>query len=248
VRVAAKLVKVRGRVEGQDVELVVQDRPDVVSLCRALLDGEDYPPVPLGGWDPGLVVDIGANVGATALLFAHRYPKAIVHAVEPAAQTLALLRHNARASERIVVHGVALLDQEGIGVLHHGGTHDQQHSLMGSRETGSRAEQVQVRLAREFIAELGVPGLLKVDTEGAEVPILQDLGAVGILEQIEVVYYEFHSRVDRIELDQLLRRTHVQFVGLQNGIHRGTCGWLHKRRFEMHARLDLLRVRRPGGG
>lgn len=245
---AVPFAKVRAEVEGRAVELVVRDQPGVVALCEKLLAGGEYPGIPIPAWDPGVVVDIGANVGATALLFANRYPKARVHAVEPAAQTLALLRHNARGCDRITVHALGLLDQEGGAVLHHGDAHDQQHSLMASRETGQRAEAVQIRRARDFIAEVGVPGVLKVDTEGAEVPILRDLAEAQLLERIEVVYYEFHSRIDRIELDGLLQRTHVQFAAQQDGIHRGTCSWLHRRRFEMHPRLDLLRIRRPGGG
>jgi FkbM family methyltransferase len=245
---AVPFAKVRGEVEGQAVELVVRDHPGVVALCTKLLEGVEYPPSPIPGWDPGVVLDVGANVGATALLFAHRYPKARVHAVEPAAQTLALLKHNAKACERIAVHGLGLLDQEGGAVLRHGGVHDQQHSLMASPETGQRAEAVPVRRARDFVAEIGTPGVLKVDTEGAEVPILRDLSDADILAQVEVVYYEFHSRVDRIELDALLQRSHVQFACRQEGIHRGTCAWLHKRRFGMHRKLDLLRIRRPGGG
>lgn len=245
---AAALTRVQHHIGGVPVSLVVRDQPGVVALCRKLLEGGEYPVGPLVAWSPERVVDIGANVGATSLLFAHRHPRAIVHAVEPAAQTLALLRHNTASCERIEVHAVALLDQEGGAVLHHGGRHDQQHSLMGSPETGDRGEAVAVRRARDFLADVGTPCMLKVDTEGAEVPILRDLSDAGMLSKIKVVHYEFHSRVDRIELDALLQRTHVQFAAQQAGLHRGTCSWMHKGFLAKHPRLELLRIRRPGGG
>lgn len=244
----AALTRLDAMIEGTAVQLVVRDDPAVITLCRKLLDGGEYPLGPLGAWSPKLVVDVGANVGATSLLFALRHPSATVHALEPAAGTFALLRHNAKSCPRIHVHPFALLDQAGSAVLHHGGSHDQQNSLMGSRETGENGEPVKVVRARDFVSEVGVPDLLKVDTEGAELPILRDLADASLLEDISVVHYEFHSRIDRIELDALLRRTHIQFAAQQTGIHRGTCGWMHASFIKRFPRLDLLRIRHSSGG
>jgi FkbM family methyltransferase len=59
------------------------------------------------------VVDVGAHIGIFALLAHARYPAARIHAVEPDAHNLALLRRNVNGVSGIVVHSVALSGHDG---------------------------------------------------------------------------------------------------------------------------------------
>src|SRR5439155_16804527 len=63
----------------------------------------------------GCFIDVGANFGLHSVLLATRYPDLHVHAFEPVAGTLELLRLNIakNACARIDVHAVAVSDAEG---------------------------------------------------------------------------------------------------------------------------------------
>jgi hypothetical protein len=53
--------------------------------------------------------------------------------------------------------------------------------------------------------------VLKIDTEGCEMPILKEMGEV--LSSIKIIHLEFHSEDDRREIDRLLGDTHSLVVG-----------------------------------
>ena len=53
--------------------------------------------------------------------------------------------------------------------------------------------------------------MLKVDTEGCEVPIFASL--LERLGGVKVIYLEYHSEADRRELDAMLSPTHQLFFG-----------------------------------
>jgi hypothetical protein len=66
--------------------------------------------------------------------------------------------------------------------------------------------------------------ILKLDTEGCEVPILTALQ--NYLPQTEVIYLEYHSEFDRRRIDSMLDRTHVLFHAAVFEPHRGTIGYI----------------------
>ena len=61
--------------------------------------------------------------------------------------------------------------------------------------------------------------VLKVDTEGCELPILRSIAE--LLPSIPVIYVEYHSEDDRREIDRMLGDTHVVVAGHVFQIHRG---------------------------
>jgi hypothetical protein len=64
------------------------------------------------------------------------------------------------------------------------------------------------QFADDVAARIGVPGfdMLKVDTEGAEVPILQAMG--HRLASITTIFLEFHSLEDRRVIEAMLAPSH----------------------------------------
>jgi FkbM family methyltransferase len=90
------------------VELLVPHPHDVRTVnevfCR-----HDY-----GGGTPRVVVDVGANIGVSALYFLTRRPDAVVHAWEPLASNLGTLRRNlAPFAGRAHLHERALAPEAG---------------------------------------------------------------------------------------------------------------------------------------
>jgi hypothetical protein len=68
--------------------------------------------------------------------------------------------------------------------------------------------------------------LLKIDTEGAEVAILQDIRE--FLDRIDVIQLEYHSERDRREIDQMLAEQFELLTAQAEVVHRGTVTYVSK--------------------
>ena len=64
------------------------------------------------GLDPGLILDIGANVGIVARYLAHRFPTATIHSFEPIPENYRLLCLNA-AGSNVTAHPYGLGSRAG---------------------------------------------------------------------------------------------------------------------------------------
>jgi FkbM family methyltransferase len=137
-----------------------------------------------------MIVDCGANIGASVLWFNARYPEAHIVAVEPAPDNFALLRTNTR--------GMGIdLRQTGIGRAN--GTAWLSGSYGGEmgyhtsdREEGTRVEIVSLEsvLASKPTATYA-PFLLKVDIEGAEKSLFA--GSAEALDRFPLIIMEPHD-------------------------------------------------------
>jgi hypothetical protein len=74
---------------------------------------------------------------------------------------------------------------------------------------------------------VGDISILKVDTEGSEIPILTDLG--DRLDRTDFVYLEYHSDNDRRELDSLLTPHFILAAAKAHIPHRGTLTYISRR-------------------
>lgn len=175
-------------------------RADVESVLRC----EDYPLDRVRLQDVRIVVDVGAHVGAFSVLASRYFPTSVVFAFEPLATNLSLLAANVAGTGRTVVSGSALSDFDGEMVIHHSLAFGYAaSSSVRTRDHGDDAEVVQVRRASSALGELPRVDVLKIDTEGHELRILQDLGAEAV-DQIPLIMLEVHSERDRRRMDEML--------------------------------------------
>jgi FkbM family methyltransferase len=135
---------------------------------------------------PGDVfVDVGANVGYFSLLAAHRVgPAGAVVAIEASPRVAAMLRSNVALSraENVRVLNVAASDRHGTVPIYAGppgnvGTTSLHADHGGRYETDVTAAPLTTLIEP---SELGRVRLVKIDVEGAELPILEN-----ILEHID---------------------------------------------------------------
>ncbi|MSP03460.1 MAG: FkbM family methyltransferase [Acetobacteraceae bacterium] len=124
---------------------------------------------------PGtIIVDAGANIGNHAIFFA-AILNAQVEAFEPYPPSHTLLELNIAANGldgRISAHCCALGDHEGTGTLHSGPP----GNLGATRFTSGIGETAVRRLDDYTIP--GPVGLMKVDVEGGEIPLLRGAAAL----------------------------------------------------------------------
>lgn len=166
------------------------------------------------------VVDVGANVGCFAL-YAQRWAREVrVYSFEPNPQVLPLLQRNTAHLPNVQCHAIGLSDRDGAATLYLHPRNTGQASMSGHRGA-IQAIPVKVRHAGAMLTELGIEhiDILKVDTEGSEVPIFHALA--HFLPNVDVVMYEYHRHADRQVLADLL----TDFVIYQAPDHeRGAVG------------------------
>jgi FkbM family methyltransferase len=147
--------------------------------------------------DP-LILDGGSNIGMSVLFFKALYPEARVLAFEPAEPAHRLLVDNV---ERNRVKGVevhhAALGRENGPVSFFADAHD-----LSTFGTSTRRERlpnpskstVQQRRLSDFVEE--PVDLLKLDIEGAEDEVLDDLIDSGAIARIDQLVVEYHHLIN----------------------------------------------------
>jgi FkbM family methyltransferase len=192
-----------------------------------IFEGRTYPIVKDIG-PVATIVDIGANVGAASVMLSAHYPDADVHAFEPGPETAALLARNATAFPRIRVHAHGLGPSDGLLRLYRSRWDPMSASVLPSAENTDGFDVVEIRRAGPALAACGIAAIdvLKIDTEGCEVPILGELAA--FVPAAKVIYLEFHSERDRLRIDQRLAPTHVLAFASVRHPHRGDVCYVHR--------------------
>ena len=154
------------------------------------------------------VLDIGANVGVTALYFSQIFPNAQIYAFEPAPDNFAVLECNIANSKRIRGFNFGLGAQDAALELFHsdnpvnfGG-----YSLHPAGSDTSRRIQIQVKNVASVLAELSLEKIdvVKIDTEGAEWDILTAFPE-NILQTAKYITGELHGNKDFALLEYLSR-------------------------------------------
>lgn len=140
---------------------------------------------------PGMVmVDVGANIGEITMAAAHRVgPGGRVFAFEPMSSLYARLREHIEANRlgQVTVVKCGLSDQVGSAQLfsasetfHDGTEHQGLGTLYSSTARATPTETIEIDTLDKFIGgrDLAQVDLIKIDVEGAELPVLKGAGNV----------------------------------------------------------------------
>jgi FkbM family methyltransferase len=185
-------------------------------ILRELLVVGDYDLLPSRA---ALIVDIGANVGLAALYLAHACTDALVVGYEPlemnldrAQRNLAL---NPEIAARIELVPAGLLDADGTRTLRSLPGHRGRSSMVTTPSApgpiGALEEHtVSVRRASSELARLrqlhpARAVVLKLDCEGAESAIVDDLAASGELAHVDACLLEWHTPDGFADMPERLR-------------------------------------------
>ena len=155
--------------------------PDALELLRR------------AGFQPDVIIDVGANRGQWTLMAREYFPEATYHLVEPQPGCVPVLREIASKARRVYVHGTAVtrpgvervmmqgggdrLDGEGNFVPNHGAP------------LSDAIAYPSTTLDALIVPDVGRRMLLKLDVEGHERPVLE--GASAVLDHTEVIVAEF---------------------------------------------------------
>lgn len=239
----------------QNMHLQILDRqydiryphsPIMVKVIRDTLSGE-YPFLPFLREERGTILDIGANIGCASLLFGTFYPAATIYSFEPARESYDLLVSNTKVLPNVRPQNLGVLDRDGSGRLFHGSAVSASNSLGRCILNTEEYEDVYVCKISSFLVDEKIDHItiLKLDAEGAEVPILHDLGAR--LDRISAVHIEYHSEQDRCEIDELLRGRFMLYGAIIHHVHRGVLTYVAREVIQTRTDLDKWAIGRPRG-
>jgi FkbM family methyltransferase len=142
-----------------------------------------------------VIVDGGSNIGVSVAFFKTLYPDARVIAFEPAQRAFELLERNVGSAPGVELHRFALgrsdapvtfYESDDPGLL--------RQSTRAERLHGTASTSVEQRRLSEFIS--GDLDLVKLDVEGAESDVIEDLAESGAIEHVQQLVVEYHHQID----------------------------------------------------
>jgi FkbM family methyltransferase len=200
-------------IDGVEIEyLGCDDYPFIKQLTKEIENAYEFDSIPFEQGDS--VIDVGAHVGFVSIYLAKKYGVR-VYAYEPVPANFTSLAMNVGANQAEVIPHNLAVSSDGRDMTIHMGQHSgeggafvdltaKQHVNRGSVEVKSTT------LQKIFeVNNIGQCKLLKLDCEGAEHEIVQNLD--GLTERIEHVRGEIH-------LNQPLRDMGFTVKGTRNAI------------------------------
>ncbi|ARV61247.1 hypothetical protein BZZ01_23880 [Nostocales cyanobacterium HT-58-2] len=158
---------------------------------------------------PQTILDLGANVGFTAIFFARKYPLAEIACVEPVSNNLDILQKNFELNAiKAKVFPAAIAVEDG-PIQMQLAPHDYGHKVAGisyGEVFSGQTVDVEAVSIPTLLKELGWKriGLLKVDIEGYEAILLKE--RCEWLSSIDAICIECHEGYDELDLFVLAQR------------------------------------------
>lgn len=137
------------------------------------------------------IVDAGANIGLSSIYFATQYPNAAIVALEPEASNFSLLCKNVAPYSNIIAINAALWNTDGQVHLANPESPRSRWAFRVQNDGGIVARAITMQTLMLEAGLLGID-LLKIDIEGAEVEVFQDL---SWLDRVSRIVIELHERL-----------------------------------------------------
>lgn len=140
------------------------------------------------------IIDAGANIGMATIYFAYYYPDSTITSIEPDPEIFAILKNNIEANHligRVNLINSALGKTEGLVSLYHNGRPGRT-TMSLLQERGKLPNKTSVSLCplSKFVSS--EVSILKMDIEGAEHEVFDEMEKSDKLKHIQAVVMEYH--------------------------------------------------------
>lgn len=174
---------------------------DMIEACGHVFAGE-YDVKAYLRKDP-IILDIGANVGAFSVWSTYRWPDSTIYAYEPIRESYEYLKTNTQHLKNVEIHNVAIgAHDDTARRMFYGGINRGQSSLYQGVEQRDYGETVNVISA----SSLPYAHFVKIDTEGAELEIVENMTF-----KPEIYVIEYHKTSHRTRITEILSDDFVMF-------------------------------------
>jgi FkbM family methyltransferase len=137
------------------------------------------------------IFDVGANIGQSAQHYRDAFPAARLYCFEPVQATFDRLQSSVQGDKNIQCFRLAFGREPGMGEIAVG-QHSDQASLTARPADTTHVESVTIETLDGFCARHGVEriGLLKIDTEGGDLTVLEGAEKLLADQKIDVIEVE----------------------------------------------------------
>ena len=142
-----------------------------------------------------VILDIGGNVGGFCLWANKRWKNSKIYSYEPIKKNFDLLKLNTKDIENIMVMNLAIGSKTEQRRMYYGAHNVGECSFQQGAEQIEEGEDVSVVAA----SLLPKADIVKIDTEGAEIEILENM-----VIKPDVYLIEYHSAYNRRKIDNIL--------------------------------------------
>lgn len=177
--------------------MVIPD--DMIEVCGEVFSGEyeiDYLK------QDAIILDIGAGVGAFTRWAKYRWADSTIYAYEPDPDYYKYLEKNVEDLDKVFIHQSAVGSRNETRKLYLGGNSRAMNSFKKSEYTLDSGIDVQVL----GVDSLPKADIVKCDTEGAEIEILENLQY-----DPHVILVEYHSLENKSRLEQMYADRYMLF-------------------------------------
>lgn len=158
-----------------------------------------------------VILDIGANVGGFAIWANKKWKNSTIYSYEPIKDNFDLLKKNTKDIDGVLALNMAIGSKNEKKEMYHGLNNVGECSFYKGVEQTDKTEIVDVISAKL----LPKAQIVKIDTEGAEIEILEAMSF-----EPEVFLIEYHSAYKRRRIDNLLYKYTLlgADIGAQTGV------------------------------
>jgi FkbM family methyltransferase len=209
---------------GRTVRVFVGPGSDYTVFCEVFLSKAYDIEVKVA---PKVIIDLGGNVGFSAVYFATRFPEATIFTLEPEPRNFLRLQRNVRGFKNIRAFQLAVAGQRGSLILFSHPRRGMGTSI--AARAGSQQISVPAVTLDQFMEEQGIDtvDVLKFDVEGAELDVFR---ASTSLDRITTLVGEVH--------EDLMPGTWSDFAGLFSRFRISDQQIAPSRRLVVAARLE----------
>lgn len=148
------------------------------------------------------LIDVGSNIGLSVLYFKKLFPESTITAFEPDPAAFELLQKNIDVNhlKNVAAHNYALANTSGEITLYTNANRSGFLSI--AREgvgTTVRAKKLSDMLAQKV-------DFIKIDVEGSEIDIIDDLISTGKIGNIEQMVIEYHPHITNIPVGNFISK------------------------------------------
>ena len=182
------------QIEISGIELLIRScTPDYDVAKDALVYGE-YDVIELE--NPSVILDLGANIGTSAIALSRQFPNATVYAIEMEKTNFDILSKNVAPFENIVPIHAAVAASCGIREIFDRSTGPWGYTIAGTpnetTELGEKVEALSIDALSERL-QISKIDLLKIDIEGTEKEIFENAGRW--LTMTDTIIVELHDYI-----------------------------------------------------
>lgn len=142
-----------------------------------------------------VIIDCGANIGMSTMYFKNLFPDARIIAFEANPDTYGILKKNIENNNlsNVEVHNVALYDQEK-EISFFTSSSNLRASIRKDRG-GANELIIPAKKLSDYLKKIEKVDLIKIDVEGAELNIIQDLYDSSLLQKADQYIIEYHHNL-----------------------------------------------------